>query len=821
MNHTDYLEPHLFSASSPKRTVRAGRRRPTTTPEGERQQAEAPIRRRPSTSGGGPTGGGGLQLPGGLGGRSPLTILLFILVVICGLPLYFLFGGSGQDNETPVEQPPISAELPEEQSTTRPTQRPRPTATRPVAGTNAPTAGQTWTVMLYQDADDKILEQDIYIDLNEVERANPNPNVQVIAQVDRFRGGYNGDGNWTGTRRYRIQLDDDLQSVGSELVDDLGEANMSDGATLVNFATWAVENYPADKYVLILSDHGMGWPGGWSDPDPGGGAPRNFPLGSSLGNQLYLMELDQALEDIRQQTGIERFELVGMDACLMGQIEVLAALAPHARYAVVSEETEPSLGWAYTSFLQQLTANPGMDGAELGRAIVDSYIQDDQRIVDEQARLEWVGRGTTFGSLFSAPTASQVRQQLERSITLTAIDLSAVPQLIQRLNDLSLAMQDARQASIAKARSYAQSYTSIFGSQVPPSFVDLGSLAGLLQQEVSDQQVDRAAGDLLDAIKQVVVAERHGAGKPGSTGISIYFPNSKLYGNPVAGPQSYTIAARRFAEQSLWDEFLAFHYTGETFEAGEDQVAVPSSGTSVRGPGAAVIELSPLRLSSQTASVSRPVLVSADISGENIGYIYFFTGFLDQTGSSIFVADQDYLTSGADREVGGVTYPDWGQGDFTLEFEWEPLMFAISDGQQTVTAALSPQSYGATPEEAVYAVDGTYTFADSGEQRFARLYFRNGQLFQVFGFTAQDSTGAPREITPVAGDTFTVQETWLDLNSDGSAERATQPGGTLTFGDSMFTWEELDAAPGRYVIGFIVTDLDGDPVQGYTQVTVP
>ncbi len=41
---------------------------------------------------------------------------------------------------------------------------------------------------------------------------------------------------------------------------------MSDGKTLVDFVTWAMESYPADKYALILSDHGMGWPGGWSDP---------------------------------------------------------------------------------------------------------------------------------------------------------------------------------------------------------------------------------------------------------------------------------------------------------------------------------------------------------------------------------------------------------------------------------------------------------------------------------------------------------------------------------------------------------------------------
>ena len=55
----------------------------------------------------------------------------------------------------------------------------------------------TWLVMLYQDADDKILEQDIYVDLNEAERVGSSDNVQIVAQVDRYQGGFQGDGNWT------------------------------------------------------------------------------------------------------------------------------------------------------------------------------------------------------------------------------------------------------------------------------------------------------------------------------------------------------------------------------------------------------------------------------------------------------------------------------------------------------------------------------------------------------------------------------------------------------------------------------------------------
>ena len=66
---------------------------------------------------------------------------------------------------------------------------------------------------------------------------------------------------------------------------------MSDGATLVDFATWAMETYPADNYVLILSDHGMGWPGGWSDPAPGGAGDRKNPLSQVVKDQLFWNDL--------------------------------------------------------------------------------------------------------------------------------------------------------------------------------------------------------------------------------------------------------------------------------------------------------------------------------------------------------------------------------------------------------------------------------------------------------------------------------------------------------------------------------------------------
>ena len=228
----------------------------------------------------------------------------------------------------------------------------------------------------------------------------------------------------------------------SELVKDMGELDMADGNTLLDFVTWAAKAYPADKYVLILSDHGMGWPGGFSDDDPSVRDSSRAPLASAIGSdQLYMMELDKTLADVAQKTTIGEFEMIGMDACLMSHIEVLTALQPYAHYAVLSQETEPSLGWAYTSFLQTLVDNPDMSGAELGQHIVSSYIKDDQRINDDQARADFLRQGSPMGGLFGSSnqiSASSLAQQLERSVTLTAVDLSAVPDLINSLNNLCL-----------------------------------------------------------------------------------------------------------------------------------------------------------------------------------------------------------------------------------------------------------------------------------------------------------------------------------------------------------------------------------------------
>jgi hypothetical protein len=844
----------LFSSDDREKVEVTRRRRGDGSDAGSRERADAPSRQRedtgapPTARSGGDMGMSGNGIPVSMIAgllklflSLPLPIMGIVLLLLCcviAVVGYFFFQSPALPSDVgvapPISAPPTTEPLsawPEPATTT-----PRPAVSAPgtLPATETPGApsapsvssgGNKWLVMLYQDATDKVLDQDIFVDMNEAERAGSTDRVRIISQIERYRGSGQSSSAWPTAKRFYVTRDADLHMVRSQQLADLGRVNMADPKTLIDFVTWAVKTYPSDKYVLILSDHGMGWPGGWSDPSASGSGDSRIPMVARIGNLLYLNDLDKALGTIRSQTGIDKFELIGMDACLMSQIEVLDAMAPHGRYAVVSEETEPSLGWAYTSFLDTLIANPDVTGAELAKSIVKTYIVDDQRIVDDQARAEFAGRGTLTGGLFgstAAPSAAQVAQELGQEVTLTAIDLQTVPALVSSLNNYAFALQQTDSRAVAQARSYAQSFTSIFGESVPPSYIDLGNFIQLLYRSSRDQAMTDAAQKLASSIDATVIAEKHGPGKPGATGISIYFPNSQLYGNPVAGPESYTAIANRFASESLWDDFLAYFYTGRRFTQTTGAVAVPQRGTTITAPGAGQIQVSGIKASGQTVAPGQSVKLSVDIDGKNVGYVKLFAGFQDKSANSINVADEDYLQSSQTREISGVYYPVWPEsGKFTLAFDWEPIVFAIDDGKQSVVARFAPETYGASSADAVYTVEGIYTFADGSGSRPARLYFRDNLLRQVFGFYGDNAASAPHEITPKAGDTFTVLEKWLDLDQSGNVTQTVlQKGKTLTFGAQPFKWKELNAAAGNYVVGFLVEDLDGNSQSAFAQIVV-
>ena len=61
----------------------------------------------------------------------------------------------------------------------------------------------------------------------------------------------------------------------------------------------------------------------------------------------------------------------------------------------------------------------------------------------------------------------------------------------------------------------------------------------------------------------------------------------------------------------------------------------------------------------------------------------------------------------------------------------------------------------------------------------------------------------------------------MELDSSGSvSDIIYEEGDTLIFGDNIIEWEQVYAPDDDYLVGFLVSDLDGNLTQAFTQVSV-
>lgn len=372
-----------------------------------------------------------------------------------------------------------------------------------------------WTIMVYLDADNN-LEMAGIDDINEIEMVGSTSEVNIVVQVDRIpynvlaanNEGYADDisnNNWTTTRRYYITQDFDLVQINSLLISDLGELNMGDSQTLIDFANWAVTNYPAKKYLLVIWNHGGGFRStglakdiAWDD--------------TSGGDKITMSELEYALSVISTQAE-KKIDIVGMDACLMAMTEVAFQIKNYADIMVTSEENVPGDGWPYDSILSQLVSNPTMTPDQLATNIVDSYI-------------------------FSY-TASD-------NVTQSAIDLSYMDTLAGQLSTLALSiMSDTLTPSVnyINASNSSQYYGDL-------DFIDLYDFCNKVLTYSNSVSVKNTALSIQQTLNSAVLRWGYnGYGVNKSRGLSIYFPYYSY---------DYYYNNTNFAQDTWWDEMLSY-----------------------------------------------------------------------------------------------------------------------------------------------------------------------------------------------------------------------------------------------------------------------
>lgn len=295
-----------------------------------------------------------------------------------------------------------------------------------VSVTSGNSTSGKWTIMVFLNAAND-LAQFSDLNMNQMEQVAGNPDVRFVVQWKQaLIPGISNNPSFIGTRRY-LAKPDSTNSVVSQLVQDLGEGvDMGSPSTMLDFINWAKTNYPADRYALVVWNHGNGWRRGVED-EPS----RAVSYDDEFGTSIQTWQLAQAL-------GSNTFDIISWDASLMQMIEVAHEIQDHADYIVGSEESPPGRGLPYHLVFGPFRDAPDSPTLNLSKNFVDGMLE-------------------AYGS--------------SGNITQSVLDTSQLPSLASAVNQLAVALlaNQAQAAEIDVETSYSDVNWTTSG------FADLGN----------------------------------------------------------------------------------------------------------------------------------------------------------------------------------------------------------------------------------------------------------------------------------------------------------------------------------------------------------
>jgi DNA uptake protein ComE-like DNA-binding protein len=250
-----------------------------------------------------------------------------------------------------------------------------------------------WTILVYICGSND-LERFGVSDVNEMETVGSDENVNIVVQLDRIDASeeryadFVEDGNWTGTRRYYVNKDNDPNHITSHLIEEMPNTDMGSPDELYKFIKFGADNYPAEKYLVVLWNHGAGWPGIAYDDESG----------KHLSVPQFTSVFKKAGEYLQETQNKKGIDIVNMDACLMAMVEVAHELNGVVDFMVGSEEVEPGAGMPYGDYLAPLKNYPDMSARAMARNMTYKFVKSYTTKGTQSSRY-WGGSAVTQSAI--------------------------------------------------------------------------------------------------------------------------------------------------------------------------------------------------------------------------------------------------------------------------------------------------------------------------------------------------------------------------------------------------------------------------------------
>ena len=329
-----------------------------------------------------------------------------------------------------------------------------------------------WGFYVYM-AGDNTLYEEVTDDLNEMKMVGSNNNLEIVTLTDQLLG---NDSHAYHVIKHGVE-ETPLSEINATWEN---EIDMGDGETLKDFMVWAATEYPAQRKILVIWDHGSGWK----------------KVAEDQGSHLTVPEIRKSIEDYREITGDPPLTMIGFDACLMGMFEIAYELKDQAEMIHGSEAYEPLEGWTYNHLLYKL--NQQTTNSELAHHIVNDYIESYRN-----------------GSVYTS-----------YSVTAAVVDTSKLEGVWDKLEDFSGQINSVLPVYRDQV-SYSRDQTQRYDQN--PDYRDLYDLTVNVENRIPVSDTIKSSKELQDAINDAVIAEDHWQ-KPGKLpverahGLTIYFP---------------------------------------------------------------------------------------------------------------------------------------------------------------------------------------------------------------------------------------------------------------------------------------------------------
>lgn len=396
---------------------------------------------------------------------------------------------------------------------------------------NAKQAKKPWTVLVFAAADNNLRD---FAPRNQKQMSvvGSNESVNMLMHMD-----IRLSGSKKTSRRFFIAKNNPIQVEMTEKT----PMDSGDPATLISACKWAIEEYPADHYMLVLWNHGTGIidPYGRRQFDTSfmfhlNHETNNFELDrtvgfidliealddkgicwdDSTGNYLTNQKLEQALNEIvTNQLHGQKFDIIAFDACLMSMLEVANITKNYATIQISSQEVEPGPGWKYDEAFS-IFNNYNPNKKDIAINIVNAFAKAYKPSPGHPGFIDF---------------------------TQSALDLTVIEELENNVNDLADALTralDSDKGHIYKnliTLSRAKKNLTHFNE---PTYVDLHHFYTNLLKNLREQfktldllgmQILRSLEIGLGLFKKVVIHSVSGSNLPNAKGISIFFPEKRIH----------------------------------------------------------------------------------------------------------------------------------------------------------------------------------------------------------------------------------------------------------------------------------------------------